>query len=139
MTGNAQTSNDTLSNFYRYVQEEGKLLSPEHARRWSDGVLRTLGTVLDRRTKKQLAKAIPEVMTDSLTDVFWLIHFRDPNLSSHEFRQMVARRSGNTDADFARIPTLAVFGGLKQMIDADLERAVADTLAPEIRELWQQA
>lgn len=139
MTGNAQTGNDTLSDFYRYVQEEGKLLAPEHARRWSDGVLRTLGTALDRRTKKQLANAIPEELADSLTGVFWLIHFRDPNLSSYEFRRMVARRSGNTDADFARIPTRAVFSGLKQMIDAELERAVADTLAPEIRELWQQA
>lgn len=133
------TTNDRLSDFFRYVQEEGKLLSPEHARRWSDGVLRTLGTALDRGTKRRLAKALPEELADSLTGVFWLLHFRDPNLSSQEFQRMAARRSGNTDADFARIPTLAVFGGLKQMISADLERAVADTLAPEIRELWQQA
>lgn len=138
-TGNAQTGSETLSDFFRYVRKEGMLLSPEHARRWSDGVLRTLGTALDRGTKKRLAKAIPEELADSLTGVFWLIHFRDPNLRSQDFQRMAARRSGNTDADFARIPTLAVFGGLKQMIDADLERAVADALAPEIRELWQQA
>lgn len=131
--------NDTLTDFYRYVQEEGKLLSPEHARRWSDGVLRTLGTALDRRTKKRLAKAIPEELAESLSGVFWLVHFRDPNLSSQAFQRMAARRSGNTDADFARIPTLAVFGGLKQIIGDDLERDVAETLAPEVRELWQQA
>ncbi len=133
------TKNDALNDFYRYVQEEGKLLSPEHARRWSAGVLRTLGTALDRRTKKRLAKALPEELADSLTSVFWLLHFRDPHLSSHAFQRMAARRSGNTDADFARIPTLAVFGGVKQMIDDELERDVAETLAPEVRELWQQA
>jgi len=133
------TRNDTLNEFYRYVQEKGKLLSREHARRWSDGVLRTLGTALDRGTKKRLAKAIPDELADSLTSVFWLVHFRDPNLSSQEFQRMAARRSGNTDADFARIPTLAVFGGMKQMIDGELERDVAETLAPEVRELWQQA
>ena len=133
------TENDTLNRFYRYVQDEGKLLAPEHAQRWSNGVLRTLGTSLDRRTKKRLAKALPDELADSLTGVFWLVHFRDPNLSSQEFRRMVARRSGNTDADFARIPTLAVFGGLKQIIDDELERDVAETLAPEVSELWQQA
>lgn len=133
------TKNGALNDFYRYVQEEGKLLSPEHARRWSDGVLRTLGTALDRRTKKRLAKALPEELADSLTGVFWLLHFRDPNLSSYAFRRMAARRSGNTDADFARIPTLAVFGGVKRMIDDDLKRDVAETLAPEVQELWQQA
>lgn len=130
---------DSLNDFYRYVREEGKLLSPEHARRWSDGVLRTLGTALDRRTKKRLAKALPEELADSLTGVFWLVHFRDPNLSSHAFQRMAARRSGNTDADFAQIPTLAVFGGVKQLIDDALKRDVAETLAPEVRELWQQA
>ena len=131
--------NESLDDFYRYVQEEGKLLSPEHAQRWSDGVLRTLGTALDRRTKKRLAKAIPDELADSLTGVFWLVHFRDPNLSSQAFQRMAARRSGNTDADFARIPTLAVFGSLKQIIDDKLERDIAETLAPEVRELWQQA
>jgi len=133
------TKDDTLNDFYRYVQKEGKLLSPEHARRWSDGVLRTLGTALDRSTKKRLAKAIPGELADSLTGVFWLVHFRDPNLSSQAFQRMAARRSGNTDADFARIPTLAVFGGMKQIIDDELKRDVAETLAPEVRELWQQA
>ena len=133
------TENDTMNSFYRYVQEEGKLLSPEHARRWSDGVLRTLGTALDRRTKKRLAEALPGELADSLTGIFWLIHFRDPNLSSQEFRRMAARRSGNTDANFARIPTLAVFGGVKQIIDNELEREVTETLPTEVSELWQQA
>jgi uncharacterized protein (DUF2267 family) len=51
----------------------------------------------------------------------------------------VARRSGNTDAQFARFPILAVFGGVKQMINQDLQREVAKSLAPEVRELWEQA
>jgi hypothetical protein len=52
---------------------------------------------------------------------------------------MAARRSGNTDPAFAYYPILGVFGGLKQMIDEDLERKVEADLAPEVRELWQQS
>jgi uncharacterized protein (DUF2267 family) len=128
-----------LNGFYRYVQEAGKLRTPNHARRWSDGILRTLGINLDRGTKKQLARALPKELANSLTRVFWLLHFRDPNLTAEEFQLKAARRSGNTDAAFARYPILAVFHGIKEVIDADLERKVADTLAPEVRDLWQEA
>ena len=133
------THDENLNEFYEYVREKGNLRTPEHASRWSDGILRTLGVNLDRRTKKELARALPEELADSLTRVFWLLHFRDPNMTRREFQQTAARRSGNTDANFAYYPILAVFGGIKQLIDADLERKVADTLPLEVRELWQNA
>lgn len=128
-----------LDDFYRYVQEQGKLITEAHAKRWADGVLRTLGVNLDRGTKKRLANALPEELASSLTRVFWLLHFRDPDLTSEQFQRMAARRSGNTDADFAYFPTVAVFGGIKRMIRPELQQQVADHLAPEIRNLWQEA
>jgi uncharacterized protein (DUF2267 family) len=133
------THDENLSDFYHHVQEKGSLRTREHAKRWSEGVLKTLGVNLDRKTKKELAQALPKELADPLTRVFWLLHFRDSNLSSYEFQHMVARRSGNTDPEFARHPILAVFGGVKQMIDADLEKKVAESLAPEVRDLWQEA
>lgn len=133
------TDKTNLEDFYRYVQKEGKLMTEAHAKRWTDGVLRTLGINLDRGTKKKLAASLPEDLANSLTRVFWLLHFRDPDLTTQEFQRMAARRSGNTDADFAYYPTQAVFGGVKRMISTDLQKEVAETLAPEIRELWQQA
>ncbi len=131
--------NNKLEDFYQYVQEKGKLQTRRHAERWTDGVLRTLGINLDRGTKKKLASKLPQELADSLTRAFWLLHFRDANLSAEAFQQMVARRSGNTDAEFAYYPILAVFGGLKQFLDDNLGREVADSLAPEIRNLWQNA
>ena len=128
-----------LDDFYQYVLENGKLLTTDHVRRWSDGVLRTLGITLDRGTKKKLAKALPEELASSLTRVFWLLHFRDPNLTREEFLRMAALRSGNTDADFAYHPTLAIFGGLKKIVGNDVQREVADHLAPGISELWEKA
>jgi uncharacterized protein (DUF2267 family) len=128
-----------LDGFYTHVQEKGKLRTPEHARRWTDGVLRTLGQHLDRRTRKQLAQAVPTELADPLTRVFWLIHFRNSNLTSSEFQRRAARRSGNTDADFAFYPVRAVFGGLREMIPPDVDRAVAESLSPELTEIWQQS
>jgi uncharacterized protein (DUF2267 family) len=131
--------NGNLEAFYEHVQERGKLRTLAHARRWTDGILKTLGTHLDRRTKKALAKALPDELASSLTRVFWLLHFRNTNLTRQEFQKMAARRSGNTDPAFAYYPILGVFGGLKEMIDDDLERKVEEDLAPEVRELWQQS
>lgn len=133
------TESKQLDDFYNYVQECGKLRTEVHAIRWTDGVLRTLGVNLDRGTKKKLSEALPEELASSLTRVFWLLHFRNPQLTREEFQGMVARRSGNTDADFAYFPTRAVFGGLKRLVDEDLQREVADNLAPDIAALWQEA
>lgn len=128
-----------LIQYYDLVFSTGKLRTLEHAQRWSNGVLKTLGICLDRSTKRALAKNLPEELAKSLKGVFWLLHFRDPQMSSLEFRQRAARRSGNTDAEFAYFPTLAVFGGIKLYIDSDLEDRVSNTLSREVRELWQKA
>jgi uncharacterized protein (DUF2267 family) len=130
---------DDLTQFYQGVQKVGKLRTEEHARRWTVGVLKTLGVNLPRRTKRKMARALPNGLARPLTDVFWLLHFRNANLSGYDFQRAVARRSGNSDAQFARFPVLAVFGGIKQMINQDLQREVAQTLSPEVRELWEQA
>jgi len=128
-----------LSQYYSYILSTGKLRSIEHAQRWSNGVLKTLGICLDRRTKKNIAGNLPEELAKSLKGVFWLLHFRDPQMSGIEFQQRAARRSGNTDAEFAYYPTLAVFGGIKHYIDSDLEDRISNALSQEVRELWQKA
>ena len=128
-----------LDNYYEHVQEKGHLLTEKLARRWSDGVLKTLGVNLDRGTKKALAKQLPEELADSLQGVFWLLHFRDTELSSYEFQNQVARRCGNSDPEFARYPTVAVFSGIQSFIDNDVRRRVAESLSPEVSQLWEQA
>ena len=130
---------DNFMQFYHDVQQLGKLPTAEHAQRWTVGTLKTLGISLDGKTKRRLARALPDEFADPLTDVFWLLHFRNPQLSSQDFQRAAARRSGNSDAQFARFPVLAVFAGVKQMINQDLQREVANSLAPEVRELWNQA
>ncbi len=128
-----------LIQYYDIVFSTGKLRTLEHARRWSNGVLETLGISLDRNTKRALAKNLPEELAKSLKGIFWLLHFRDPQMSSLEFQQRAARRSGNTDAEFAYFPTLAVFSGIKQYIDSDQEDRVSNALSQEVQELWQKA
>ena len=128
-----------LTSYYQIVQSQGNLRTPQHAQRWSTAVLKTLGFNLDGRTKKRLANALPKELAADLTRVFWLAHFRNSNLSSHEFQNQVSRRSGNSDPQFAKVPILAVFHGIKQMVDSNMQKAVADSLAPEVRELWERA
>ena len=128
-----------LDGFYHFVCENGKLRTPQHARRWSDGVLRTFGTALDRKTKRALAKELPDELGKSVKDVFWLLHFRDPNLSRQEFLQRAGRRSGNSNGEFAANPTLAVLAGVRFFISSDVDRQVAETLSPELREFWEQS
>jgi uncharacterized protein (DUF2267 family) len=129
----------TLDEYFDFVMNAGLLLSLEHAERWSTGVLKTLGTALNRRTKKALAKALPEELADSLNGVFWLIHFRDPNQTAEEFCGRVARRSGNSNGEFAVHPTVAVFAGVKNLVDEELIDRVAQNLSPQVRNLWEQA
>jgi uncharacterized protein (DUF2267 family) len=68
-----------------------------------------------------------------------LLQFRDKNKSRDVFLKEVARMSGNTDADFAVHPTRAVFHEVKAYAGEEVSNDVADALAPEIGELWQQA
>ena len=129
----------SLEGYYEHVLNAGKLRTMDHARRWSTGVLKTLGTTLDRGTKRALANSLPDELAESLEGVFWLLHFRDPQLTGHEFRLRAARRSGNSDAEFARYPTLAVFSGLRPFVGDELEAQIGEALAPEIREMWLEA
>lgn len=133
------TDEEQLVSFYQYVYEVGSLRSVNHARRWTRGVLETLGTVLDRRSKRAVKKNLPEELATSLNGVFWLLHFRDPNYSIEDFCKRAAKRSGNSDAEFARQPTEAVFGGLREYIGPDLDRRIADSLPTEVSLSWQQA
>ncbi|MGW8318010.1 MAG: DUF2267 domain-containing protein [Candidatus Promineifilaceae bacterium] len=133
------TDNDiaTLDGFYEHVREAGKLPTSQHALRWTNAVLKALGTVLDGSTKRSLAKELPKPLAQSLTSVFWLLHFRDPNLSDEEFLKRVAIRSGNSDPEFARYPTRAVFSQLRQLISPEVDQKVTDALSPEVSQLWR--
>jgi uncharacterized protein (DUF2267 family) len=135
----ATVDNDDLFEYYNFIQNAGRLRTITHAERWSKGVLETLGMTIDRRTKRALAQNLPDELSKSLSGIFWLLHFRDPQMSSQEFYQRAARRSGNTDAEFALYPTLAVFGGIKHYIDAKLDEDVSNALSQEVREIWQKA
>ena len=134
-----QSNGFDQSKYYEQIQKDGLLLTERAAERWSEAVLRSLSLNIDRGTKKRLAKALPETLAAGLTRTFWLLHFRDPNKSSEEFLKEIANRSGNTDAQFARMPTKAIFHQLKQMAGDDVSDDVSDSLAPEIRKLWQES
>jgi uncharacterized protein (DUF2267 family) len=133
------TDNDipALDGFYKHVREDGRLPTSQHARRWTNAVLKALGTALDGSTKRSLAKELPKPLAQSLTSVFWLLHFRDPNLSDEQFLKRVALRSGNSDPEFARYPTRAVFSQLRQLISPELDQKVTDALPPEVSQMWR--
>jgi uncharacterized protein (DUF2267 family) len=134
-----ETTSDGLGSFYGRVQEHANLRTPQHAQRWSTGILKTLGVQLDGGTKRALGKALPKELANDLKGVFWLLHFRNGRLTASEFQRQAALRSGNTDAQFARQPILAVFGALKQMIDHDLSGRVEKSLPAAIGDLWREA
>jgi uncharacterized protein (DUF2267 family) len=134
-----QANGADLSGYYQEIQQNGRLPTKAVAQRWNEAVLRTLGLNLNRKIKKQLGNALPEELAYYLKRTFWLLHFRDPDKSSEEFLKEVARRSGSSDPDFARIPTEAVIHEIKACAGEDVSDAVADSLAPELSELWQQA
>ena len=139
MTSMTYTDNEKLTDYFAYIQKVGKLRTPSHAQRWSRAVLKTFGINLDRGTKKKLAKALPADLTDDLTRVFWLAHFQNSGLTQYDFLNQVSRRAGNTDPDFARYPTTAVFHQIKRIIGKDITDQVAQTLSPEIRQMWEEA
>lgn len=132
-------TNNDLTSYYTAVQQIGKLRTPHHAQRWSESTLRTLAFNLDSGTKKKLARALPDELSKQLKRPFWLLHFRNKSLTQLEFQKMVANRAGNTDAQFARHPVTATFHSLKSLIPTDVSKAVADTLSPELSEMWQNA
>ncbi|MCA9921237.1 MAG: DUF2267 domain-containing protein [Anaerolineales bacterium] len=134
-----QTATDNLTEYYATVQSMGKILTPEQARLWSRSVLNLMGINMSRSAKSALAKALPEALGSELKRVFWLLHFRNTNVTLAEFQENVARRSGHMDKNFAKVPITAVFHALKQLIPNDVSSKVADDLSPELRKLWQHA
>jgi uncharacterized protein (DUF2267 family) len=139
VTGKDVKSHVDMQHYYESVMKQANLRTIDHAEAWSEAVLRTLGFYLDRGTKRKLAKALPDALAHDLTRGFWLLHFRNPKMTSREFLRRVALRGGNTDAQYARVPTRAVFEQIKQMVDDDVNRRVADSLSPEVGEIWRQA
>lgn len=135
----AQKNGRNLETYYTNLTRKGNLRTPAHARRWSKAVLWTLGLNLDRRTKNKLAQALPDELAHDLTRAFWLLHFRNANLPQQEFLKNVAKRSGHTDAAFARQPTQAVFSEVRQLIGKEVNDQIVQALAPQIRDLWEQA
>lgn len=128
-----------LDSFYAYVEVIGKLRTTDHAKKWTRGTLNMLGVNIDRAVKKELANKLPEELQTWLSGVFWPLFFRDTNITSYEFQNRVARRSGNSDAQFAYFPVKAVFGGLKGLVDNNTADRVAATLSPELKEIWDGA
>jgi uncharacterized protein (DUF2267 family) len=135
----SQSNGADLNGYYQRIEENGYLNTVDNAQNWSTAVLRALGTNLPRGTKKKLARSLPDELASDLTRKWWLLHFRDKNKPRQVFLKEVARMSGNTDAQFALHPTRAVFHEVKGYAGEDVSQDVADALAPEISELWQQA
>ena len=134
-----QANGADLSSYYQKIQQNGQLPTVAVAQCWNEAVLRTLGLNLDRKSKKQLANALPEELAYYLNRPFRLLYFRNSNESDAEFLKEVARRSGSSDPAFARVPTEAVFHEIKAVAGKDVTDAVAEALAPELSELWQKA
>ena len=86
-----------------------------------------------------MVRALPADLAHELTRGWRLIHFRDTHLPLEKFAHHVALHSGNTDPQYAKMASAAVFGQIKRLIDADLSRRVAKDLSPEVRDLWNTA
>lgn len=129
----------TIENYYDDLMRGGNLRTPSHAARLSQAVLRTLGFNLSGPTKRKLAKALPEDLARDLTRGWRLINIRHHNLSLDKFAKDVALHSGNTDPDYAKTATRAVFRQIKSMVGDDVVRAVARDLSPEVRDFWNAA
>ena len=68
----SQPIDEELTAFYKHVQEVGRLRTVDHAKRWSNGVLETMGTSLNKGTKKELQKYLPDELGKSVNSVFFL-------------------------------------------------------------------
>ncbi len=135
----AEFENSQLDDFYGFIRNRATLRSTNHAREWARGTLEMLGTILDRGTKRAVSKNLPADLARSLNGIFWLAYFRNSNYPAEEFCQRVARRSGNSDSEFARIPVKAVFAGLQLYLGPDLDQRVSKSLPPEIQQMWQES
>lgn len=129
----------TIDDYYYDLMRDGNLRTPDHAARVSHAVLHTLGFNLGGAAKRKLAKALPPELARDLTRGWRLINVRHSKLTLDSFAKDVARHSGNTDPDFAKTASRAVFAQIKVLVDDDVVRAVARDLSPEVRALWNAA
>lgn len=129
----------TVNQFYDSVMELGNLRTPQHAERLTYAVLHTLGFNLSGAVKRKLARALPEELSRQLTRGWRLINIRHGKLSLDDFAKDVARHSGNTDAQYAKMATQVVFRQIKQLVDDEVRRDVARDLSPEVRQHWNAA
>ena len=132
-----------LAGFYEQVARDGSLMTPEISKRWTYSVLHALALNVDKKVRRNLQSALPEELSGFMKSAFWLYNallgIRNTNITALEFQNLVARRAGNSDWQFAKIPTVAVFGAMKQYLSSELNNDVAESLSPELRELWHQA
>lgn len=129
----------SMQTFYQSVETQARLPTASHAERWTEAVLRTMGFNLGGGTKRELAKALPEELARQLTRGWKLINLHNPYLTQEAFLKQVALRSGNTDQDYARKATTAVFRNLKSFTDSDLQREITRSLPREVGKLWDEA
>ena len=128
-----------LENYYHNIQENGLLRTPDHAKRWSNAVLKLTGHNLKRNVRKQLANALPSELGGEITRLFWLVNLHEEALPAFEFQRRVARRAGVTDANFALTPIKAVYSEVKKLIDNDLSDQVKNALPTAVGEIWEKA
>ncbi len=128
-----------LNSFYSTVQSVGNLRTEDHAKRWTQAVMQTLGLNISGSAKKKLKNALPKGIGDHLSDVFWLFNFRNTNMTASYFQERVGRRAGNTDREFAKFPTLGVFAAIQEIVSENVSQSVAKSLSPELKEMWEKA
>lgn len=135
----AQNNVAELTSYYDQIRQNGNLLTANDAQQWSKAVLRGLGIELPGGVRKDLARALPEELAADLQRKFILFYQRDRKKTAPAFLKEIALMSGNTDAAFARLPTTAVFHELKAFAGPEVSDDVAESLAPELSDLWQRA
>ena len=128
-----------LTKFYEVVKENSDLRTMMHAKRWTRATLQTLGINLPKAAKQAMARSLPDELSSYLTDVWWMLPVRDPNIEAHDFSARVARRAGNTDPRYAKLVSEAVFGAVKGTIETDVAQQVRDGLSPDLRKMWESA
>ena len=128
-----------LDRFYENVMTNGHLRTISHAKRWTDAALKITGHNMKRSARKELAKALPAELGGAVSRMFWLVKLFDANLPADEFQKQVANRAGVTDAQFARLPILAIYAELKNMLGNDNADKVRNGLPAEVAELWEIA
>ncbi len=128
-----------LDIFYQNVMANGHLRTIDHAKRWTDAVLKMTGHNMKRSARKELANVLPAELSGAVSRVFWLVKLFDPEMPAEAFQKEVAKRAGVSDSQYARTPILAVFSEVKSLMNSDAAKNVRDGLPAEVAELWEKA